>query len=217
MSDTLTGNAGQEPLEELVKTQALSVDLREAVMACLSGGESRRWTVSELVERFKNLGVCASRASVTAALAELGLELELSGWAPWRLLERGTEWILEPKTELLKLLSGVRRLPVKGSLSEEHKAVLLVVVGYRRKGGVSKARVGEILGLDASSIPGGSLEPGVDLLRPVQGVEFLAADARGLACLGFTVCRGHPRAQRARRVVRHAERNASYSETGSFL
>ena len=56
-------------------------------MACLSGGESRRWTVSELIERFKNLGVCASRASVTAALAELGLELELSGWAPWRLLQ----------------------------------------------------------------------------------------------------------------------------------
>jgi hypothetical protein len=36
--DTLTGNAGQEPLEELVEIQALSVDLREAVMACLSGG-----------------------------------------------------------------------------------------------------------------------------------------------------------------------------------
>ena len=71
-------------------------------MACLSGGESRRWTVSELVERFKNLGVCASRASVTAALAELALELELSGWAPWRLLERGTEWILEPKIRALK-------------------------------------------------------------------------------------------------------------------
>jgi hypothetical protein len=29
--------------------------------------------------------LCASRASVTAALAELGLELELSGWVPWRL------------------------------------------------------------------------------------------------------------------------------------
>ena len=50
-------------------------------MACLSGGESRRWTVAELVERFKNLGVCATRASVTAALAELGLELELSSSA----------------------------------------------------------------------------------------------------------------------------------------
>jgi hypothetical protein len=39
-------------------------------MACLSGAESRRWTVSELVERFKNLGVCASRAGVTAAREE---------------------------------------------------------------------------------------------------------------------------------------------------
>ena len=82
-------------------------------MACLCGGESRRWTIAELVERFKNLGICASRLSVTAALAELGLELELSGWAPWRLLERGTEWILAPKSELVELLSGVRRLPVK--------------------------------------------------------------------------------------------------------
>ena len=48
---------------------------------------------------------------------------------------------------------AVRRLPVKETkiLSEEHRAVLLVIIGYRQKGGVSKARVGEILGLDASS------------------------------------------------------------------
>jgi hypothetical protein len=59
------------PLEERVEIQALSIDLRGAVMACLSGGESRRWTVGELVERFNNLGICASRAGVTAALAEL--------------------------------------------------------------------------------------------------------------------------------------------------
>jgi hypothetical protein len=145
-------NAGQ-PLEERLEIQALSVDLREAVMGCLSGGESRRWTVGELLERFKNLGICASRAGVTAALAELALELELCVWAPWRLLERGTEWILEPKSELEALLSGVRRLPLKKAkiLSEEHKAMLLVVIGYRRKGGVSKTRVGEILGLEASS------------------------------------------------------------------
>ena len=72
MSDIFgTKNAGQ-PLEERIEIQALSVDLREAVMACLCGGESRRWTIAELVERFKNLGVSASRASVTAALAELG-------------------------------------------------------------------------------------------------------------------------------------------------
>jgi hypothetical protein len=89
----------------------------------------------ELAERLKNLGVCATRASVTAALAELALELELSSWAPWRLLERGTEWILAPKSELVELLSGVRRLPLKEAkiLSEEHKAVLLIVIGYRQK------------------------------------------------------------------------------------
>ena len=154
MSDTFGAREAGQSLEERVEVQALSVDLREAVMACFSGGESRCWTIAELVERFKNLGIRASRASVTAALAELGLELELSGWAPWRLLERGTEWILAPKSELLELLSGVRRLPLEKAkiLSEEHKAVLLVVIGYRQKGGVSRSRVGEILGLEASSI-----------------------------------------------------------------
>jgi hypothetical protein len=51
VSDTFgTKNAGQS-LEELVQLQALSLDLREAVMACLCGRESRRWTIAELVER----------------------------------------------------------------------------------------------------------------------------------------------------------------------
>jgi chromosome segregation and condensation protein ScpB len=178
-------NAGQEPLEELVQTQALSLNLREAVMACISGRESRRWTVGELVERFKGLGVCASRASVTAALAELELELELSGWAPWRLLERGTEWILEPKSELLALLSGVRGLPLKEILSEEHKAVLLVVIGYRRKGGVSKTRVGEILGLDASLYLDDLLSQGLIYCDPSRELNFWRPTQSSLLALGF--------------------------------
>jgi len=188
VSDTFeTRNGGQEPLEKLVEIQALSLDLREAVMACLSGRESRRWTIAELVERFKNLGVCASRASVTAALAELGLELELSGWAPWRLLERGTEWILTPKSELLELLSGVRGLPLKGAktLSEEHKAVLLVVIGYRRKGGVSKARVGEILGLEASSYLDDLLSQGLIYADPSRELNFWRPAPEALLALGF--------------------------------
>ncbi len=156
-------------------------------MACLSGGESRRWTIAELVERFKNLGVCASRASVTAALAELGLELELSGWAPWRLLERGTEWILAPKSELVALLSGVRRLPVKEAkiLSEEHKAVLLVVIGYRQKGGVSKTRVGEILGLEASSILDDLLSQGLIYCDPSRELNFWRPTPSALLALGL--------------------------------
>jgi chromosome segregation and condensation protein ScpB len=177
--------AGQEPLEELVQIQALNVDLREAVMACLCGRESRRWTVLELVERLKNLGVCASRANVTAALAELALELELSGWAPWRLLERGTEWILAPKSELLELLSGVRELPLKGILSEEHKAVLLVVMGHRRKGGVSKARVGEILGLEASSLLDDLLSQGLIYSDPSRELNFWRPTPSTLLALGF--------------------------------
>jgi hypothetical protein len=60
--------------------------------------------------------------------------------------------MLASKPELIEPLSGVRGLPLKEILSEEHKAVLLVVMGHRRKRGVSKARVGEILGLEASSI-----------------------------------------------------------------
>src|SRR5271165_4896012 len=156
-------------------------------MACLSGRESRRWTVLELVERLKNLGVCASRASVTAALAELGLELELSGWAPWRLLERGTEWILEPKSELLELFSGVRRLPLKEAkiLSEEHKAVLLVTIGYRRKGGVSKARVGEILRLDASSYLDDLLSQGLIYCDPSRELNVWRPTSKALLALGF--------------------------------
>ena len=187
MSDTLgTRNTGQ-PLEKLVQTQALSLDLREAVMACLSGRESRRWTIAELVERFKNLGVCASRASVTAALAELALELEIAGWAPWCLLERGTEWILAPKSELVELLSSVRRLPVKEAmiLSEEHKAVLLVTIGYRQKRGVSKARVGEILGLDASSILDDLLSQGLIYCDPSRELNFWRPTQSALLALGL--------------------------------
>ena len=86
--------------------------------------------------------------------------------------------------------------------------MLLVVIGYRQKGGVSKIKGGGDTGLEASFIPGRSLEPGVDLLRPVQGVEFLAADAIGFACSGFAVPHRHSGAQRARGVVRLAERNS---------
>jgi chromosome segregation and condensation protein ScpB len=187
VSDTFGTREAGQPLEERVEIQALNVDLREAVMACLSGGESRCWTVAELVERFKNLGVRATRASVTAALAELGVELELSSWAPWRLLERGTEWILAPKSELLELLSGVRRLPLKEAkiLSQEHKAVLLVVIGYRQKGGVSKSRVGEILGLEASFYLDDLLSFGLIYCDPSRELNFWRPTPSALLALGL--------------------------------
>ena len=156
-------------------------------MACLSGEESRCWTVGELVERFKNLGVCATRASVTAALAELALELELASSRAVAPARTGTEWILAPKSELLELLSSARRLPVKEAkiLSEEHKAVLLVVIGYRQKGGVSKTRVGEILGLEASSIVDDLFSFGLIYCDPSREVNFWRPTPSALLALGL--------------------------------
>ena len=219
MSDTFGTREAGQPLEERVEIQALNVDLREAVMACLSGGESRRWTVSELVERFKNLGVCATRASVTAALAELALELELSAWAPWRLLERGTEWILAPKSELLELLSGVRRLPLKEAkiLSEEHKAVLLVVIGYRQKGGVSKTRVGEILGLEASSILDDLLSFGLIYCDPSRELNFWRPTPSALLALGLRSHTDIPALKELEEWFDSQKEIRANSETGSFL
>ena len=120
-------------------------------MAALTGRESRRWTVGELFDRLNSLGVRCSKPAVAGALGELELEFALCPFLPWNLVEQGTEWTLATKTELLELLSGVRKLPGISSntlLTDEAKAVLLVVIGYRKKGGVSKTRIGEILKLD---------------------------------------------------------------------
>jgi hypothetical protein len=93
-----------------------------------------------------------SKPAVLGALGELELEISLCPFLPWSLVERGTEWSFAPKSELIELLSGVRKLPgiSSATLTDEHKAVLLVVIGYRHKGGVSRTRMGEILGLEAA-------------------------------------------------------------------
>jgi hypothetical protein len=156
---------------------------------------------------------------VTAALADLALELELSGWAPWHLLERGTEWILEPKSELVALLSGDRRLPVKEAkiLSEEHKAVLL---GHNRvppkRRGLQNQGGGDT-GTRCLFNPGRSPEPGVDLLRPIQGIEFWRPTPSALLALGLRSHTDIPALKELEEWFRLAERNGSGSETGSFL
>ena len=173
-------------LEERVAAQALTIDLKEALLACLSGAESRRWTVGELLARFQGLGIPCSRLSVTGALSELELELSLCPWAPWRLLERGPEWALVPKSELVGLLCGVRALPLAdpGRLSDGRKAVLLVVIGHRRKGGVAKARLGEILGLDASAYLDDLARLQLVYVDPGREIAFWRPRPEALLCLG---------------------------------
>jgi hypothetical protein len=141
-----------EGLEQLIRTQALTTGLKPAVLACLTGTESRRWTIAELSDRLHNLGIRRSKPAIVGALSELELEISLCSWLPWTLIENGTEWSLVPKSELLALLSGVRKLPgvSADTLTDEDKAVLLVVIGHRRTGGVSKTRIAQILKLDAA-------------------------------------------------------------------
>jgi hypothetical protein len=79
--------------------------------------------------------------------------------------------------ELLALLSGVRRLPLKEAktLSEEHKAVLLIVLGHRRKGSLQNQGGGDTR-LEASSILDDLLSQGliycaVCLAGPTRGIK----------------------------------------------
>ena len=71
-----------DALEELIGSQARSADLKTALFACLSGRESRRWTVGELFERLNNLGLRCSKPAVEKALGELELEMALRPFFP---------------------------------------------------------------------------------------------------------------------------------------
>jgi alpha/beta hydrolase fold len=71
------------------------------------------------------------------------------------------------------------------TLSEEHKAVLLVTIGYRRKGGVSKTRVGEILGLEASFYLDDLLSQGLIYCDPVGELNFWRLTPSALLALGL--------------------------------
>jgi hypothetical protein len=131
--------------------QALEVPLQAAVMACLSSGEPTRWTLDALAERLRRVGITVTEATLLESVLELEAELDSAAWTPWRLAKRDDAWMLKPKSGVFDLLSGVRTVPLVAAtspLSDEDKAVLLVVLGYRRRGGVSKARIAEVLRLD---------------------------------------------------------------------
>jgi hypothetical protein len=183
----IDSQSARDTLEELIDVQALTTDLKAALLACLTGQESRRWTIAELSDRLHNLGLTCSKAAVIGALAELELEISLCPWLPWTLTENSTEWMLVPKSELLALLSGIRKLPSisADALTEEHKAVLLVVIGYRRKGGVSKTRIGEILRLDAAPYLDDLLKKELVYTAPGKEVNCWRPTPQALLALGL--------------------------------
>ena len=63
--------------------------------------------------------------------------------------------------------------------------MLLVVIGYRRKGGVSKTRVGEILQLDAASYLDDLLSFGLIYCDPSRELNFWRPTPEALLALGL--------------------------------
>ena len=76
---------------------------------------------------------------MAGVLGELELEFALCPFLPWKPGGTGYRVELATKSEQLELLSGVRELPGISSdnlLTDDAKAVLLVVIGFTaRKGG----------------------------------------------------------------------------------
>ena len=83
---------------------------------------------------------------------------------------------MDPGAQIRALSTSFWRqtVPLKEAktLSDEHKAVLLVVIGYRRKGGISKTRGGGILRLEASFYLDDLLSQGLIYCDPSREFNF---------------------------------------------
>ena len=94
-------------------------------------------------------------------------------------------------------------------LSEEHKAVLLVVIGYRQKGRVSKVKGGEILGLEASAILYDLLSQGLIYCDPSRELNFGARRHR--LCL-LWACDPTPTSRRSKSSRSGSTRRKKFGE-----
>jgi hypothetical protein len=136
-----------DPEEQAIDQAVKETPLAAAVLAVFTGAKTGRvWKVTELAAKLQGLGFSASRRTVTLALAQLETHLRENAFLPWILVERGQEWRLVPKSVILAAVENAPCLPEGCVLSEEEKAVLLVVIGYRGKGGVTKSGITDILG-----------------------------------------------------------------------
>ena len=99
----------------------------------------------------------------------------------WNRMEPGS------KKRFAGALSGIRSLPgiSAGTLTDEHKAVLLVVIGHRRKGGVSKTRIGEILSLDATPYLGELSKRELIYAAPGRELNWWRPTPEALLALGL--------------------------------
>lgn len=135
------------PEEQAIEQAVKEAPLAAAILAVFTGAKNGRvWKVTELEAKLQGLGFSASRSTVTLALAQLETHLRENAFLPWILVERGQEWRLVPKSVILATVENAPGLPEGCELSDEEKAVLLVVIGYRKNGGVTKSGITDVLG-----------------------------------------------------------------------
>src|SRR5258708_33946142 len=97
-NDVLTANGKQ--VEKELDEPVGDLDLRQALLACFTSRESRRWTVAELDERLRGFGIRKSPGVIARVLGELSVELQLLSWSPWTLVEGPRGLILESQVLL---------------------------------------------------------------------------------------------------------------------
>ena len=88
--------------------------------------------------------------------------------------------------------------------------MLLVVIGYRQKGGVSKTRVGEILGLEASSILDDLLSQGLIYCDPSRELNFWRPTPSAL--LALWACDPTPTSRRSKSSRSGSTRRKKFGE-----
>ena len=140
--------------------------------------QSRRTRVAGQYDRRLELELSSSRALAPAGTRnrmDFGAQIRTRSASFWR------------QTVITRTFLSRKPLPLKKAktLFEEHKAVLLVTIGYRRKGGVSKTRVGEILGLEASFYLDDLFSQGLIYCDPVRELNFWRLTPSALLALGL--------------------------------
>ena len=122
------------------------------------------------------------------------------------------------ESELVALLSGVRRLPFEKERFSQRsiRPCCWSSSGTPKRWGLQNQGGGDTRA-GGLFLLGQSLSPGVDLLRPVRALKFLTAHAIDFSGPGLSVPHRYPGAQRARAVVGSQKEIGAIAKLDSFL
>jgi hypothetical protein len=203
--------------DALLAEEISTTPLPSAVLACFTGSDGRRFTREELRQKLLGSGFRVNAQELTLALTQLEAALVTSSLAPWRLVERGSEWFLVPKNHVLASLEKAPGLPATLNLSEDEKAVLLVILCYQEIGGVSKNRIAEVLGIEPDKALGCLDEKRLTYVEGSLRYERIRARPSALLALGIRSAHAVPRLKEIMSFVTQWRRNPSPTPDGASV